>query len=228
MGPRAAGGRCSGRLDRQAPLPGCERAPTGFDHQLNPMHIAGGIGQVWGSVRDPLPRRKERAHARVRGRAPGRATTPATTAARPTRVRVAGGPRPRTAAAVGAVRRPRRATPSVDRSGGVSSLYDPGRCRGPCTRSTATNDTRGWRRTRRCSSGSIPRTPTRSASAVPRPTTGWSATWITTSAGSSGHWTLRAARRHARHLHDRPRRHRRQPRAVGQERRCTRRARASR
>jgi choline-sulfatase len=33
-------------------------APTGFDHQLNPMHLAGGIGQVWGSVRDPLPRRR--------------------------------------------------------------------------------------------------------------------------------------------------------------------------
>ena len=31
--------------------------PTGFDHQLNPMHLAGGIGQIWGSVRDPLPRR---------------------------------------------------------------------------------------------------------------------------------------------------------------------------
>ena len=33
-------------------------APTGFDRQLNPMHLAGGIGQVWGSIRDPLPRRK--------------------------------------------------------------------------------------------------------------------------------------------------------------------------
>lgn len=29
--------------------------PTGFDRQLEPMHILGGIGQVWGSVRDPLP-----------------------------------------------------------------------------------------------------------------------------------------------------------------------------
>lgn len=33
-------------------------APTGFDRQINPMHLARGIGQVWGSVRDPLPRRK--------------------------------------------------------------------------------------------------------------------------------------------------------------------------
>ncbi|MRH89924.1 sulfatase-like hydrolase/transferase [Nocardia sp. SYP-A9097] len=31
--------------------------PTGFDVQHLPMHLAGGIGQVWGSVRDPLPRR---------------------------------------------------------------------------------------------------------------------------------------------------------------------------
>lgn len=31
------------------------RAPTGFSHQHAPMHLAGGIGQVWGSVRDPLP-----------------------------------------------------------------------------------------------------------------------------------------------------------------------------
>lgn len=29
--------------------------PTGFDHQHEPMHLANGIGQVWGSVRDPLP-----------------------------------------------------------------------------------------------------------------------------------------------------------------------------
>jgi choline-sulfatase len=29
--------------------------PTGFDQQLLPMHIAGGVGQVWGLVRDPLP-----------------------------------------------------------------------------------------------------------------------------------------------------------------------------
>lgn len=28
---------------------------TGFDAQHVPMHIHGGIGQVWGSVRDPLP-----------------------------------------------------------------------------------------------------------------------------------------------------------------------------
>ena len=30
-------------------------APTGFGRQHVPMHLAGGIGQVWGSVRDPLP-----------------------------------------------------------------------------------------------------------------------------------------------------------------------------
>ena len=30
-------------------------APTGFGAQHHPMHLAGGIGQVWGSVRDPLP-----------------------------------------------------------------------------------------------------------------------------------------------------------------------------
>lgn len=30
-------------------------APTGFGHQHAPMHLAGGTGQVWGSVRDPLP-----------------------------------------------------------------------------------------------------------------------------------------------------------------------------
>ncbi len=28
--------------------------PTGFDAQHVPMHIAGGVGQVWGSVREPL------------------------------------------------------------------------------------------------------------------------------------------------------------------------------
>ncbi len=28
---------------------------TGFGRQHAPMHLAGGIGQVWGSVRDPLP-----------------------------------------------------------------------------------------------------------------------------------------------------------------------------
>jgi choline-sulfatase len=31
--------------------------PTGFDVQHLPMHLKGGVGQVWGSVRDPLPRR---------------------------------------------------------------------------------------------------------------------------------------------------------------------------
>lgn len=29
--------------------------PTGFDQQILPVHIVGGIGQVWGSVRNPLP-----------------------------------------------------------------------------------------------------------------------------------------------------------------------------
>ena len=32
--------------------------PTGFDRQHEPMHLAEGVGQVWGSVRDP-------AHAQV-------------------------------------------------------------------------------------------------------------------------------------------------------------------
>ena len=32
-----------------------ETDPTGFDRQQIPMHIMDGIGQVWGSVRDPLP-----------------------------------------------------------------------------------------------------------------------------------------------------------------------------
>jgi choline-sulfatase len=32
-----------------------EAAPTGFTHQINPLHLAQGIGQVWGSVRNPLP-----------------------------------------------------------------------------------------------------------------------------------------------------------------------------
>jgi choline-sulfatase len=29
--------------------------PTGFDLQHRPMHLMNGIGQVWGSVRDPIP-----------------------------------------------------------------------------------------------------------------------------------------------------------------------------
>lgn len=32
-----------------------EAAPTGFGRQWQPMHLADGLGQVWGSVRDPLP-----------------------------------------------------------------------------------------------------------------------------------------------------------------------------
>ena len=30
-------------------------SPTGFDRQHEPMHILDGIGQLWGSVRDPMP-----------------------------------------------------------------------------------------------------------------------------------------------------------------------------
>jgi len=30
-------------------------SPTGFDRQHEPMHILNGIGQLWGSVRDPMP-----------------------------------------------------------------------------------------------------------------------------------------------------------------------------
>jgi choline-sulfatase len=30
-------------------------APTGFTRQIEPLHLAQGIGQVWGSVRNPLP-----------------------------------------------------------------------------------------------------------------------------------------------------------------------------
>jgi len=29
--------------------------PTGFDEQIVPMHIMDGVGQIWGSVRNPLP-----------------------------------------------------------------------------------------------------------------------------------------------------------------------------
>ena len=32
-----------------------DKAPTGFSQQHQPMHLADGIGQVWGSVRNPLP-----------------------------------------------------------------------------------------------------------------------------------------------------------------------------
>ena len=35
-----------------------EADPTGFDRQIEPMHLSKGIGQVWGSVREPLPRRE--------------------------------------------------------------------------------------------------------------------------------------------------------------------------
>lgn len=33
--------------------------PTGFDVQHRPMHLWNGIGQVWGSVRDPIPGRRD-------------------------------------------------------------------------------------------------------------------------------------------------------------------------
>ncbi|MBT6095295.1 MAG: sulfatase-like hydrolase/transferase [Rhodospirillaceae bacterium] len=32
-----------------------EELPTGFSKQHHPMHVMDGIGQVWGSIRDPLP-----------------------------------------------------------------------------------------------------------------------------------------------------------------------------
>ncbi len=32
-----------------------ETAPTGFTRQHQPLHLADGVGQVWGSVRNPLP-----------------------------------------------------------------------------------------------------------------------------------------------------------------------------
>ena len=32
-----------------------EEAPTGFSKQTIPMHVMGGLGQIWGSIRDPLP-----------------------------------------------------------------------------------------------------------------------------------------------------------------------------
>ncbi len=32
-----------------------EADPTGFDRQQEPLHILDGIGQLWGSVRDPMP-----------------------------------------------------------------------------------------------------------------------------------------------------------------------------
>jgi choline-sulfatase len=35
---------------------------TGFGAQHEPLHIAGGIGQVWGSVRDPLPTLRRSVH----------------------------------------------------------------------------------------------------------------------------------------------------------------------
>ncbi len=37
-----------------------ETDPTGFDRQYEPMHILDGIGQLWGSVRDPLPEKAGR------------------------------------------------------------------------------------------------------------------------------------------------------------------------
>jgi choline-sulfatase len=37
-------------------------APTGFSEQHNPLHLAEGIGQVWGSVRNPLPEEARSSH----------------------------------------------------------------------------------------------------------------------------------------------------------------------
>lgn len=36
-----------------------EDDPTGFDQQINPMHVVDGIGDILGSVRDPLPVREK-------------------------------------------------------------------------------------------------------------------------------------------------------------------------
>lgn len=37
-----------------------DTAPTGFDRRQEPMHIHDGIGLLWGSVRDPMPRKAGR------------------------------------------------------------------------------------------------------------------------------------------------------------------------
>ena len=37
-----------------------ESDPTGFDRQHEPLHILNGIGQLWGSVRDPMPEKAGR------------------------------------------------------------------------------------------------------------------------------------------------------------------------
>ena len=37
-----------------------EADATGFDRQHEPMHILGGVGQLWGSVRDPMPEKAGR------------------------------------------------------------------------------------------------------------------------------------------------------------------------
>lgn len=44
-----------------------ESDPTGFDEQIVPMHIMDGVGQIWGSVRNPLPdiKKKPRIFAEV-------------------------------------------------------------------------------------------------------------------------------------------------------------------
>lgn len=44
--------------------------PTGFDRQIEPMHVLDGIGQVWGSVRDPLPQDRS-APVMLKERGPG-------------------------------------------------------------------------------------------------------------------------------------------------------------
>ena len=37
-----------------------ENEPTGFDRQHEPLHILNGVGQLWGSVRDPMPEKAGR------------------------------------------------------------------------------------------------------------------------------------------------------------------------
>jgi choline-sulfatase len=41
--------------------------PTGFDRQHVPMHLAGGTGMIWASVRDPLPEIDHRSKPRMIG-----------------------------------------------------------------------------------------------------------------------------------------------------------------
>lgn len=52
---RSVGVRCTsiGKLHYRN-----ETDPTGFDDQIIPLHIFDGVGQIWGSVRNPLPETK--------------------------------------------------------------------------------------------------------------------------------------------------------------------------